>query len=353
MAETVGKEFRLNPQADGLLYTEDIPLPTTALGLAAASMSSGQLLDISTWSPAIPTLRDQQIAEGRTTGYTNWQMRFYYDAANRRVINWSKDVQSNPTLLDVYYEDTNTWRRVQTINVGTSGHPFGNHCGDPATGDSFFQNWGGGTIYKYRASDDSYNTSDVAPTIVGTHPAHGMAWHPNLYGAGVGGLILRWTTFFGFWNSQTNQWESSATIPAQYNLGYGQGEYLAETDECIFPRGEEGTASFKVVPAGGATPTVQSIADPPIQVPAGSVSSPTDTDNATIVRDPVTPSSLMLLRHGGEVYRSSDGVSWVQGANHGFGNVGPSNGGFIYCSIPAYGVIWGTGANNRNELWKP
>jgi hypothetical protein len=248
------------------------------------------------------------------------------------------------------------------------GHVYESIALDPSRSELYTGIWSGDALkaWAYNNPLDQWRepvTSGFGTAFTGgTQPA--ICWHPNLFGAGDGGILtLRDASSTAAaivaWRRSNNQWYSvqSGTI-GNMSSSYpsnGSIEYIAGGDFCIVSlMPSKGGRTFRINAGsnGSLAPLVQ-ISDVPIAcgyTGSGSV--------GVLIDDPAGSPSAYILEKGGSnrVWKLS-GSNWVlKSYQHPFPAGGPTSEVFwVVASCRTLGVFWAR--QNRetipSRLWKP
>lgn len=349
---------------------------STALATAASGLTSNATVIFD-----IPPFDSKNQIQQLTTN-------FYYDRIRREAQVMGKPASSQDGGTHKfshfhYTEATQTWVKTWDERMDastTSGHLW-NHCFDYATGDYYFvkttdqfiyrfnrSTWGGGAI-------TAWEQTSVCPnswmSTLGVSSHCGLGYHPNLFGPGDGGVIVRGIVNAIAWRKSTDTWQRIAgpytnPSPHRNHPGGGASHWFSDTDIMVIGTGEDGGQSSGRTPlqffnagSGGLVNTSPgtSTTDPNVIV-AGQSST---TNHAHMVVNPHNATELLLLEKVStrRWWRSTDrGNTWSQmpGVHPFF----PGEEWFSVCSIPDYGVLWAVHsgqtlgiANRSSLLWNP
>jgi hypothetical protein len=349
---------------------------TSALALAASGLSAGQTAEFdSGWN--------NQLRLG-ATGDIQWcTSLIFHDPVRKECQMMGKPAggQSHLFSHDIYDELTNTWRRTNLEDLrdggSNSGHMWG-QCYDWHTGNYWFFHQDKKKVFFYNYSTDLFDSTPEYANIMspsGTQSTGGLAYHPNLFGEGDGGILINDTNYINAWRKSNSTWYSidgpkGSGHPAFGPRGGGDSAYISSTDSVVFGTGHIGSSvSGPLVRvgagSGGSPGTVEYLtaAYPPDQVRSIGGSSTA----GRVVLDPTNPARLLYLEvsdTGEAVFESLDGgTSWQNaGFAHPFrtGLTKPSGTDTYHMwtcgTLPEYEVIWGmTGVSSgtRSLLWRP
>lgn len=339
----------------------------TVLEQFAASLAPGDsdLFDASNnGGPTIAFVRRQDIQQQTST--------LYY-APNRKewqLMGKAAQSQSGNHTHYLYDEVANTFVNTtdQEFN-GIVGHLWC-HAFDPDTGDYYFIQVNQKTIWRFvRADWDGVTPNWVESSNGGdtlfsqnTSGHGGMGWHPNLFGSGQGGVVVRASRWAAAWKKSDDSWQAASSNydPSDANALHsngGQGIYFPNLDAVIVGTGDdEGNGNplqrFNAGSGGSPTTSPVTLADTPVEVRGKSGSS----NYAHLVLDPANPAHMLLLERLSpyRVWRSTDyGVSWGSSVgNH------PCDWEHFTCGS-AHGIVWflssgvNPAPNNGSLVWKP
>lgn len=343
---------------------------STALSDAAANLGSGQF---QTWDANIGNAPGyQELIYVTTTAH--------YDATRREIQYLGKGAGASGNFNHrhfIYSESSRQWRTTGTTLFPDFGHAW--CCAmDGDTGDYYFhrnvQNYLERMVRSVEAGQGTANspwTTTSQPSVGYVRPPNnyvqaGMAYHPNLFGTGDGGIFLwqgvQYTpqdAYMWTWRKSTNTWYRSATNyygSAYYAHQSGHGIYVPGLDAVIIAANGPGGQRLISVPAGaGTTHAFTDLGAGPMTIEGNSGGS------ACMVVDPANTSHILVLRKTSPYtyWRSTNGGStWSSPGTHGFGGLTfDTAGSWIACSIPDYGIVWamaddGCSAGNVG-IWKP
>lgn len=305
----------------------------------------------------------------------SWQTICWYDES-RSELQYMGAPQASFTIDHQHYifdERTNRWRTTGQSLFPSTGHIWSSAF-DPATGDYFFKRmttddetirWmqrsveaGAGT------TNDPWTRTSGTPEL-GQTPGQkcGMAWHPNLFGSGDGGIAVFSNDRVVGWRKSTDSWSDIWVFGGNQsysNLRNGSGIYLPGSDEVILGTGVDANTLLYVEAGSGGSPGRAGVrGTTPVPV-SGRVS----TGNSAILVDPTNSDRVLMTENatGRRVWASNNGgADWSQSnGNHPFaGLAGAGNNGFVVCSIAKYGVIAGLTSRTSQtvtptfRVWKP
>jgi len=329
----------------------------TALGAAAAALSSGSSASFTTQS--LYTNPDLQ-----------WQSDWWHDTVNGVVHLMGKPAGQDSQWAHQYYrESTDSWVTVAHYLPWTAiGHIYGNSAIKTADG-TFYQSRNDIDTapakiqrYRYGTGWDSVPTGagdmGAGQTLVAV--ANGLAYHPNLYGAGDGGLILDTQFRTCFWRESNNATEQVSHSDSLYGNQYGIGVYWPAKDLCVIGGSDQkpGAGHLMLVTAnGGSTPTITDAGTPPIEV-AGDTDSRGSGVFGSLHVHPGNANKLLLLDTVGTNYwegtLSGSTFIWTFKGSHPF-----THQPHVVCSLRNnYGCLWmiccdEVSDTNYSTLWKP
>lgn len=303
----------------------------------------------------------------------------YYDSIRKEIQYMGKPASGQSTTFShyIYSEASNTWRETNPAAGGLEGigHIW-NSCFDPATGDYYHIQFQNPQIFRMTRATLQWSVITTVPTEYSSSggdnspgPWPGTGWHPNLFGPGDGGIVLRGARGIFGWRKSTNSWQSFVT---GMNWNYKAGAdhvFFPDTNEMImgtgYPNGTEDLRQLIRVRAGAngtlGSYTVAGTAPLPI---AGRA----QDHVAKMVAHPNDPTRLIILEEkdpnstsSARWWISSDrGATWnLQSTPHPFRGLGWQN--YTLCCIPSHKIIvgifsghtTGLGYEFRMHLWKP
>lgn len=275
-----------------------------------------------------------------------WAIRFAYDTNSPAAHICNKGASSTRrTRLLRYDVTTDIWSVLADGFLGDSGHCYDGFTVDTESGEPYFHRWNNNSLQKWNGT--VWETININPTLnvhdgAGTLTTTAFAFHPNLFGPGLKGII---------WCNETNvnairlsdlTGISLGTRPV--NGGIHPLAFYSPAHDAVFVGGGNSTTQLlKVTP--GALPTVSIAGNAP--TPIGSSETQTGVWPSPITGD----KRLFIFDNPGIQYWVSedDGQNWtaVQG------NPFPGNlGSYLVTTIPEEGVFWGLGPG-WGRLWRP
>lgn len=325
-----------------------------ALATACAALSAGQS---ASFAPG--TQHNMDSPSGATASQRlDWQARFFHDTTHGLVHLLGKSASSQGGSTDwrhrIYNIAENLWFNVDH-NFNRSGHIYASFDIDPATGNLYGAPGSDSTdLWRWQYATQTW--SQIASNLAGSGPAnppHGCAWHPNLYGAGSGGLVTI-TQTSGSNNSLCYYRASNGAVERTYLAAALAG---TNPQGCYFPAIDGvviGRATHAIVtPNSGGTPSWANAGSPPIET-QGTASG---VNCGVAMPHPNNSAKLLLLEKLGtsRYWTSTDGDSWTQVGTHPFPN-SPDNP-ITLCSLGSgLGCVWGigvTGSTLHSTLWQP
>jgi hypothetical protein len=310
---------------------------STSLGQAANALAAGSSINFSTgpvWE---------------TGDSVTWQTAtVYYDPARKYVHAVGKIASVTGYEHYIYNEATNSWGS-NTINLTNYGHMWATAF-DPSAGEYYFLEWGK-AIWCWRYVP-GIGWSKLPPTPPEEYVG-GLGWHPNLYGAGDGGLVIvgplnsSWA-----WRKQTNIWSTIQTGQASCGYNGGSGAWDSVNNKLWVGTGNSGRSVIVGVGSNGSIGSISTPPNPPLLVYGGGEG---DSTNKVIPHPGTAGKLLLLSSNDSRVWTSTNsGATWSSaGYSHPF-VIG--NGQWTCGPIPAYGVVWGLsspGRGSMSKLWKP
>lgn len=295
-----------------------------------------------------------------------WQSTFHNDDQHGLIHLMGKPANANRSWHHQYYTVAdNEWTVVARGMWNNPGHIYGAFTIDHGTGDLF--QWRGNmngrgptdrraSWWKHETKEWDFIPVDVFDGALESHP-NGSTWHPNLYGAGDGGLILQSGSRTLFWRNKDDAVESVSHRGLSFGAAAGIGAYWPAKD-VAFVGGGQGGRLLKVTPDGSRTPKVEPVGELPITL--GGNSHIYSTRFGSLHVHPGNPDKPLIVETVGEQTRTSgsrawtseDGSDWGRIEDHTFTTV-PR----VVCSLRGgLGALWAigkTGSRDVSQLWKP
>ena len=338
----------------------------TLLAQAAAALSVGQSRAFT--ESVNPNSVRLDIQWQATTGY--------HDPIRGEIQYMGKPASGQSTTFShhIYNEANNEWRATNPAAAGLEGigHIW-NSAFDPATGDYYHIQMQYDTVYRMTRANASWSLITRVPSAYvgengnGPGPWPGLAWHPNLFGRGDGGLVLRGYRGTIAWRKSSNQWQSIGDSSFDFKAG-GDSVYFADTDTVVlgtgYPNGSDNRAELIQIEAGsgGQARPYRVVGNAPLHVAGRG-----QDRVGKMVAHPLDPTRLIILEEkdpnsatSAQWWISSDrGATWrEQSTPHPFRALGWTH--YTLCCIPTYQVVVGifsgwdsVGYNFRMHLWKP
>jgi fibronectin type 3 domain-containing protein len=336
----------------------------SALLTACEALSSGDNVILSTtWTGGdIPT--DQDI---------NWNNKFHYDHI-RGIAYMATKLQNVSTAMThaFFDESTSTWLS-ENCGFDRNGHVYDSSAYDYTTGTGYLVPGGGRDNFLYRttwspgsALSTPSPTSKDANTEISSimYASSGdfissegaMDYHPNLFGEGLGGMVIVCKRGIAAWRKSTDTYSVILSSSGIWDN--------ADIPSCVYSRGldacivcingpETGTAKAYRVSRNNSITVINT---PPMAFGPDSLS----VDSAALVDDPLGRATVYALDRTSakRVWKYSSG-SWVlQGFTHPFTGLGDTTD-FLVAAAYGRGVIMGLERVNtgnlrpRLRLWKP
>lgn len=319
--------------------------PLTALAEACEALASDASASFETQS----ALNENHIA---------WETAWFHDAINGRVHLMGKAQNADSSWAHIYYDEaTDAFVTVGTELWENPGHIYGNFTIDAETGDLYCARGGmdNNSWDNYRRlrwwKHSEQDWDSLAPVSANIRDAgsgldshcNGVAYHPNLYGSGVGGLVVHQQSITMFWR-KSNDVVEETTHSDLYGSKEGAAVYWPSED-CVICGGSDGEQHVRIDPNGGNKPTMTNLGNPPIPT-AGH--SHLGSAVGSLHVHPGDPTKLVILElNGARVWTSSDGDSWSQVDDHPFTDE-PR----VHCSLEGeYGCFWAIGVSS-SVLWR-
>ena len=290
-----------------------------------------------------------------------WQTDFYHDPANERIHLLGKPHYSNTGWTHQYFDlRINAWVPVTSgiSSWNQYGHIYGGTAFDEASGD-LYQNIslnGADTsrrVHHFRHSSQSWDSRAPTNSPISTGSLNstwnGLAWHPNLYGSGDGGLVIGQPAAFFFWRKSTDTVDRANHPINTYGGKEAAAIYWPAKDAVII--GGSGGNLAMVTSNGSSTPTVTKLPPPPVRT-AGESS--LGSGFGSIHVHPGNPNKIMIVESVGQrTWTSTNGSTWTRVSDHPF-DFTPR----VVCSLKAgLGCLWAVGRDTQpksySRLWRP
>lgn len=335
-----------------LKHTASPPPSGSALATAAQSLGSNQ-------SAAMPI-----SWPGGSGQYLDWQARWHWDAT--RGLGWllcKTAGTTAPHLLFRYTAATHTWDLVfnafETFGGGSgSGHGNDGSALDPATGDLYFLALYAERVSKWTGTGWTNATGNVMGPgySANTDYPNSLCWHPNLYGAGDGGLITSFQTRLTAWRKSLGSgagFTQIHTLPSKQD--YGQAAYCPAFDGVVVTAGTSSRACHIITPG----PTVTRIQDTPVTV---SVAANIASNMSRIFATPT--GTAAIFEYGGQrrvwqYVHSSQSWALQAWGSHPLSLPGSAEGAWPTAFISNLGIYWALRMANGGTsppdslIWRP
>jgi hypothetical protein len=344
-------ELRVDSQQAVTTGCSRLPIEEVAASLAPGAIAS--LGDTGLSSDALFTIQ--------------WTNRFFYDHKNARAHLLGKNASSQGAERShcIYDAAANTWR--STIYGGNeTGHIYESFAYDPQEAKPYHSQWGTSAMpvrtWSWGAALDSWSATSTCPWALSstnaTNPA--MGWHPNLFGAGDGGLIaLRLVSSSNVelvaWRRSTNQWsriEGSGNSASGGSPQLGAVEYVRGAGFAVATFATGSTFTIGAGSGGQIARPVQ-ISNPPIACRHAGGSS----NVGILIDDPTGGPNAYILEKAGSnrVWQLVNG-SWAQRSyTHRMpSGSATSDTNWVVASVYPLGVFWGrSNRSGPSTLWRP
>lgn len=292
-----------------------------------------------------------------TQAETAWQSIFCHDALHNicHLIGKEAGGPTVPWYHTIYNMSTSVWSSKVLIGLLGTGHVYGDLTIDPATGDLWLDASGNRLEHWTYATQSWSRTASPMWSGAVNLPSNGAGWHPNLFGTGIGGVVV---------NSETNGANSGIVYYRPSNATYtqqntsialgtntGQSIYLPGVNKQILG----GTRHALITP--GTPPSFVDVGAPPVPTQGYSYSS--GATFGTMLVHPGNPNKVLLLEFvpGKRMWFTTDGDNWTQGPDHPFLPQPATDLARILCSLAGgLGCIWmigRTSGGNFSMVWKP
>ena len=367
----VGRRAVAEPCAPALRVVggDSGPIPRCDIGETisdiAANLGPGEFTDMPLEAQNPLTKHNPEIS---------WQTICWYDEVRKEIQYMGAPQQSVSTDHQHYIfdETTNTWRTTGQALFPSTGHIWSSAF-DPATGDYFFKRMAGEQHVQWmqRSVEAGRGATNSPWKRTSGHPElaeaptqkAGMAWHPNLYGGGDGGLAIFSNDRILGWRKSTDSWHDIWVFGGKErysNMRNGSGIYIPGRDEVILGTGRDGNTLLYVKAGSSGRP-----GDAGVRGQTPIVISGYDAASAgAVLAHPSDSSRILLLANntGSKVWDSKDGgLTWrLTTWSHPFGTMkGSSGSANVRCTIAPHGLIAGlTSRSNQSvgptfRLWRP
>jgi hypothetical protein len=326
------------------------------LATACEALQAGEMVDFASGSQS-----------AFSEGSLSWETAFYHDDHHGLIHLMGKTANADQAWEhETYSVATNEWTVVADSMWNNPGHIYGNLAMDFVTGD-LFQARGGmdvGTDDNKRIAwwRHATQTWDFAPTTQDLYPgglvshSNGVAYHPNLYGAGDGGLIVEQQFRTMFWRKSDDAIDDIAHGDSAYGNKEGAAVYWPAKDMVVIGGSDDGgiTPLASVVANGGGQPIIDPLGNPPIRTAGHSHLDGPGFGSLHV--HPGNPDKLLIVETAGsQAWTSIDGSTWTAISDHPFTRV-PR----VVSSLRAgLGCLWAIGndtddgGDNFSVLWKP
>lgn len=317
---------------------EEVGTNDTTLSLAAAGLGAEESANFSSG----PSWLSSEAVTWQTA-------TIYYDADLQLVHAVGKSAGVTAYSHFVYDEVSGEWGD-NTISSSDNGH-FWCTAFDPSEGAYYFA-WAGGDLINKYVPGVGWSEIEDSPT---SGYFAGIGWHPNLYGAGDGGLVVVANTITMAWRKSTGDWETIQSGLQNAGSNGGSGAYDSVNDKVWVGTGDSVRAVIVTAGSGGTVGSPSTPSDPPLGVYGGGDTSSTNK----VIPHPYTAGKLLLLAsESNSVYESTDsGSSWsLASYSHPFYDAEDNQWtcGPIPGSSTSYGVVWGLSSRGPwSKLWRP
>ena len=331
----------------------------SALSIAAAGLSAGD------WATFTKNTTQQ-------SDDIKWMTKpLYYDAIHRELQYVGKPASGSSKKYThyIYDEATDIWTNKGSF-VSEFGHNWTNAI-DLLNGDHFLYTDKGGSgldfIWHYNYSADSWSTIPLTVINIGA-----MAYHPNLFGAGIPGLFVWEGDRFYARHLANETWSdlgaTGGTGTPYGRMANGTGDYLPSIDACICgstgrESGSDRHPILKIDAGAGNSSdaisegTITYMGDSPVKIHG----SPHSSQHGKLIAHPSDPSRVMILEGSAaasRVWTSPNGDNWNQKSyTHPFFGMPTASGeAFMIGRVSEYGIIIAMssdGAGGETRIWKP
>lgn len=292
----------------------------TVLELAAASLSAGQCVKLST------TLLGSTLHFGSEAScFIKWGNSAYYDPTRKEIGFIGKMEGANPYHWLVYNETANTWSNSRAVwsSANATGHGYDHNTIDPATGTIYHRQYNSDSVHVWNGSWSDTATWSGSYTIVG-----GLSWFPGVGLIYNDGATLKRLSGGSWSNLQSFGGDSYHDF----------SEYNSTANALIFGGGN--TSPYRKMTSNL---TVSSIASPPFTIGSGAT-------QAIAVSDPL--SDRVIARDATSGAWSAYDISadtWTTLTQSSGSGASPQTGtpnlsidtelSVIGCPVPEYGIL--------------
>lgn len=272
--------------------------PTTAVQISPSAASgllmttaAGIGIGLSKTNTDVPALNLNN--HGFSEGQMAWNALGYHDVTRGLIHIMGKGTSStDATWHHTYYDiAANAWSAQNNLAVSDNfGHVYANFTMDPTTGDLYAvleQQIVGQQVWKYSAGPRTWaRQSAILFTGPTSTPCNGVGFHPNLFGAGVGGVCVALRTDgadnmgYALYNPVTNQRSQVPTTTINNGGDTAQMVYFPAINKMIQGRAR-GNDAF--ISAGNALPPaapLTPVSVVPVGLPLFPCGGPADTTAA-------------------------------------------------------------------------
>jgi hypothetical protein len=308
---------------------------SNALIVSAASLSAGQS------ATTIGGVSGVGLTSA-ALGSIQWVNRFFYHHERRSAYLFGKyqnNVNNGQRHLMVYGANANSWTSSSGFEIGgdEAGHIYESVAFDPATATLYTGRWNTNFIYRWTVGDALESWTQVAE--YGSHWAQTgapvnrpMAWHPNLFGVGDGGLVI-WRNISQSvdmelltWRKRTGTFHSitGTQFNATADTNASTCEYVRAYDAVFASHANGNTYRINAGSAGVLASPVQ-ITNPPIRctyIGGGS-------SGGILIDDPRGLGGPYILAKGtgnGSVWKYENGAWVAKTYTHPFPTAAAGNG---------------------------
>lgn len=257
------------------------PVAPTLLSITAAELGPGDSSTVLNGS-GLGSSAGQTAADTRQT--IQWGNRFFYDHGRGIFIMAGKDASAGGGTghrsTSIYTASSDSWATSGRFHIDgvETGHIYESPAYDPADGTLYINQWGTEHFERWTVGsplDSGWTPTSSDPLGHWAQDAapvnKAAAWHPNLFGAGDGGLVFPCnidqspTMQVRAWRKLTDTYHgfSSTEHDSTSDTNSGSCVYVASGDYAIVTFGFGNTYR---IPAGsgGALGTPTLLSNPPI-----------------------------------------------------------------------------------------
>ena len=345
------------------LQTFTVTVGSTALGAAAAGLSTGQSVSFSTLPSGIGAFGISWQCQTGFWDSTRDEFQFSAKAQNGGPFHHCRYSESG----DSWLFDENIFAHPPGLDDGNRGHAW--NVSMDHLGRYWHKPYRASFVRWFDPADQTWRTTSTNAAIGNSQAGDvgpGLAYHPDLFDTNDGGLIVYTKARIVAWRESTDTWQTLEDYGVfnngpYSNHGNGSSLWMPSRDEVIIGSGDVNAAApprFPIIAYGAGTAgtpaSVQDRGDPPIEVYGDN-----NNGHGKMIIDPRNSAHLLILEDSGtaRVWRSEDGAaSWVlESFTHPFLTLmTPNDGGeWTIGGVPKYGgLVWGMGSTDGGGVFQ-